>query len=353
MRHHVDGADHDGLDSALAEMADFHRREASGVVAQLVEHHNGIVGRRLSSSQEDPIPGRDLRQLITLYPLPPHCSCPGFSTAVSAVLRAKEAAKRRPAYIASLRQYLTQFCRGRETQQVSTINAQAIDEWFASRTESPSTMASNVGRLRSLFSFCKRRGWIRENPCDFIERITVERRHPRILTANECARLLQLADTRIRAWVVLGLFAGLRPLEASRLTWAHVRLSGDPCIVIDAAASKVRSRRVVRLRDPAPAWLSLDRQESGPIVSSHSTLRRARRSLATAAGITWDQDILRHTHASMRLAAGDSADTVSRDMGNSPRVLLSHYYEMIGPEEAAKFWRIVPHDAGYGREERK
>lgn len=44
----------------------------------------------------------------------------------------------------------------------------------------------------------------------------------------------------------------------------------------------------------------------------------------------------------MRLAAGDSADTVSRDMGNSPRVLLSHYYEMIGTEEAEKFWRLIP-----------
>lgn len=74
----------------------------------------------------------------------------------------------------------------------------------------------------------------------------------------------------------------------------------------------------------------------------HSTLRRRRRELCEAAGIVWHQDVLRHTYASMRIAAGDSVNQVADDMGNSPKMLLTHYRELVTKEEAQKFWGLRP-----------
>ena len=96
------------------------------------------------------------------------------------------------------------------------------------------------------------------------------------------------------------------------------------------------------MSDAAAAWLSLDLQTEGPACPCHSTLRRRRRDLCTATGIQWHQDVLRHTYASMRIAAGDSVNQVADDMGNSPKMLLTHYRELVPREDALKFWDLLP-----------
>lgn len=142
---------------------------------------------------------------------------------------------------------------------------------------------------------------------------------------------------------MLGLFAGLRPTEAERLDWSAIRLGGEhPCVVVDAAASKVRRRRIVPLMLAACVWLGLDIRASGPVVSSHSTMRRFRRSAVRASGVPWSADVLRHTHASMRIAAGDEPGRVAADLGNSVGILLTHYRELVTREDAAEFWALRP-----------
>lgn len=223
-----------------------------------------------------------------------------------------------------------------------------IAAWFASREEAPSTQAANLGRLSALFSYAKRRRWILVNPCDHVERVTVEQKPPRILTPDECRRILTAAGPALRPWLVLGLFVGLRPAEAERLEWTDIRLNGDTsCVVVAAAASKVRRRRVIPMMPTARAWLALDAATDGRVVSSHSTLRRARREASQKAGVPWSQDVLRHTHASMRIAAGADPFRLATEMGNSPRILLSHYVELATAGDAADFWGILPPQTGH------
>jgi hypothetical protein len=52
--------------------------------------------------------------------------------------------------------------------------------------------------------------------------------------------------------------------------------------------------------------------------------------------------VLRHTHASMRIAAGDTPDRVAADLGNSVSILLTHYRELVRREDAEEFWRLRP-----------
>ena len=363
----MSGAD-TSLDGDLAQLAAFRRCfQAHGVVAQLVERLNGIQEVRGSSplgstiqqvsaerAQQQPQPPNELPPFPVL---PIHhlgassdvshpaskTVVPSLGDAVRGVLSAKKASRHRPSYIASLRQYLTAFARGRECHPISDITPQHVEEWFAGRSEASTSHAANLGRLSALFSFAVRRGWIASNPCNRVEKVRIESTTPKILTPAQCRSLLNACGPAIRPWVVSCLFAGLRPSEAERLDWSAIRLTGsDPCLVVDAAASKVRRRRIVPLALIAVAWLALDARPSGPLVSSHSTMRRARREAVRVSGVPWSQDVLRHTHASMRLGVGHSPEQVAREMGNSPRILLTHYAELVQKADAVEFWNLRP-----------
>jgi len=57
----------------------------------------------------------------------------------------------------------------------------------------------------------------------------------------------------------------------------------------------------------------------------------------------WPQNGLRHSFASYRLAACHDAPRVASELGHtSPQMLYSTYRELVLPEEADRYWRLVP-----------
>ena len=330
----MSGAD-TSLDGGLARLAAFRCRTGSGVVAQLVEHHNGIP---LCAGYKD-----ELSPFGLSVSKPERIASQTLADAIADLLRAKEAARRRPAYIRSLRQYLALFSRGREQLLISSVSVSDLDTWFTSRGEAPATQASNVGRLSALFEFGVRRGWLLQNPCRRLERITVEPKPPRILTPAEAARLMEFAtisEPDALGWFSLCLFAGVRPNEADQIHWGSIR---DGTVTIDAAASKVRRRRIVHLMPAASAWLAFAQMVKARLPVPYGTRRRAVRRVRDAIGLdTWPQDILRHTAASYWLASVQDAGKVAHELGNSAGILLRHYRELVTKEDAARFWAIRP-----------
>ena len=162
-----------------------------------------------------------------------------------------------------------------------------------------------------------------------------------ILSVPECREFLtatrRLAPHAL-AFAVLGLFAGVRPEELGRVTWADVDLERG-FLEIGAAASKVRRRRLVPLSANCVAWLRLRRGDL-PLVKT--TWRYARDKVCAACGLAWHTDVLRHTAASMMLARDQDAAKVALVLGHSPAVLFTHYRELVRPEAAAEFWQIMP-----------
>jgi integrase len=256
------------------------------------------------------------------------------------LLAAKRIANRRPVYVTNLGHFLRHFAKGRESTPIHSVSVDDITAWLVG-IESSWSRATRASRLSTLFAFAVRRGWVSSNPLDRIERVSIERKVPKILTAAQLAKLLAVCTDRLKPWVILGAFVGLRPDEAARLRWESVRLS-ESVLVVDACTSKIRRRRIVHLDEAAVAWLSVYVKPAGPAATCHTTMRRDRRAAAMAAGLTWTADLLRHTHASMRLARGDSAEKVAADLGNSVSVLLTHYRELVSREDAAAFWALRP-----------
>jgi integrase len=164
-------------------------------------------------------------------------------------------------------------------------------------------------------------------------------RLPEILTVPQIQRLLDAAQSyaggSVLPYLVVSLFAGLRPTEARRLAWDRITdrilISGDIC--------KTGRARSVEIDDTLRAWLDACRGQSFCPANFENHLRRVR----SLAGIErWPQDVLRHSAISYYWRkTGSFGDTAKRH-GNSEAVIRKHYDGNATVEAAAAFWALRP-----------
>jgi integrase len=164
---------------------------------------------------------------------------------------------------------------------------------------------------------------------------------PGILTPEQAAALLnESVDGDLLAFHALGLFAGLRVAEITKLDWRNVDLTGG-FVEISAATSKTRSRRLVPIQPNLRAWLQPVAKASGPVVGGN--LRNRQEEARRRAGISdWPNNAMRHSFVSYRLAATGNAGQTALESGHDQAVLFAHYRELVRPKEAERFWKIMP-----------
>lgn len=315
------------------EWADLPPRERLEVVRTLREMNaSGVTLRALWEAWQ-------ARQIAVSTP------GPTLEQAIREVIQSKREANLRPSYIDGLEGYLNAFARGRERLPIAAIRGEDVVAWFRARGERTATRGSNIGRLSSLFSFAVRAGWRTDNPVDRVERARVDPKAPVILTVRQAAKVLVFARRKLPrglAWFALALMAGVRPEECDRLTWDALDLD-RATLRIDAAASKVRRRRIVHLLPAAVAWLRIARNGGAELPLPRITRRRYLRAVRDRLGFeAWPQDVLRHSCASYLLALWQDAGKVADELGNSAAILLRHYRELVHREDAERFWRLIP-----------
>lgn len=260
----------------------------------------------------------------------------GIAKCVDAVVAAKRAANRTPRYVKSLEYYLRQFATGREEKPLADFTAEDVEAWMQ-RYDSHYTRQTWLNRLSALFAFAVRRGYIAANPCDRLDRVTVDKKPPFILSPAQSQELLKVTPTVMRPYLVLGMFAGVRPEEIERLDWAQIDLEAGTAFV----DGKTRQRRLVKLEPVAVTELRKHPLRSGPVAPSSSTISRWRKQARRVLGLSsWPQDLLRHTAASYLLALHGDAGKVATMLGNSSGVLLNHYHEPVRNGDCGHFWAV-------------
>lgn len=257
-----------------------------------------------------------------------------ISQVTAELLASKATANLRPRYLTSLGQYLAQFARGREQTPLADFTVADVEGWL-NRYAEAYTRQTWLNRLSALFAFAVRRGIIAVNPCDRIERVRVDRNLPVIFSPAQVKTILAAVPTAGRAYFILAMFAGIRPEEIERLDWAQINLA-DKTVRVEG---KTRRRRLVPLEPEAAALLAGCPLQRGPVAPSHMTLRRMKRRLRLILGLPrWPQDVLRHTAASYLLARHQDAAKVALWLGNSEKVLLSHYHNPVSAADCVEFW---------------
>ena len=69
---------------------------------------------------------------------------------------------------------------------------------------------------------------------------------------------------------------------------------------------------------------------------------KIRLRVAAQAGITWKQNMLRHSFITYRLAEIQDVNRVALEAGNSPQMIFRHYRELATPEQARTWFSIAP-----------
>ena len=222
-----------------------------------------------------------------------------------------------------------------------------LEAWLDSIHVAGRTRNNYRATLCTLFSFARCRGYL---PRD--ERTEAEL----CMKASDCGgdigiytpAKLSVMLTGIEAkwipFVALGGLAGLRASEIHRLDWADIDLHGGH-IVIGKQKSKTGQRRIVAILPALRAWIETIVSKSGPVVPQYSgdaPLLRAFRQALEPLKLELVHNGLRHSFATYRLAAVQSADQVALEMGNSPRKLFQNYHERATKTQAEKWFSVMP-----------
>lgn len=264
-------------------------------------------------------------------------------------LRTKNA---RPRYIENCTGFAARFARGREQQPVSQIGLPEIKAWLAAGDGENGpytgwTYNTYRDRLRSFYSHCATHNLVSESPIDGkkLPKQQIDFVHPSCFTPAQVRQALQWIvtnDTDLLAWFVLATFQGTRPEELDRLSWEQIDLDRG-LMRVEASQAKDRRPRLNHLHPTCVAWLRVAREHNSPL--GWDTYARLRRMtpLRVALGFTeWPHDICRHTFGSYYTELFHDVAKTSLEMGNSPKIVLRNYRELVTPEACAEFWALTP-----------
>jgi integrase len=248
------------------------------------------------------------------------------------------------AYLSDLKLRLTRFCRDFGHRPIASVTVEEIDNWLRALPGSPKSRANYRANIGVLFSYATKRRMLDFNPILHTARPKLPDNPPEIFAVNELRALLETAHQHlpdVLPMLAIGAFAGLRDAEIKRLDWSEVDLARGH-IEVKAAKAKSARRRIVPIQPNLAAWLRPYSGMTGALVplGARGKLDRVRK----AAGLArWPQNGLRHSFASYRLAACHDAPRVAAELGHtSPQMLYSSYRELVLPEEAERYWKLVP-----------
>lgn len=254
-------------------------------------------------------------------------------------LEAKRAKGLRPESLRLLETTMDQFKVGRENSKASDVSTEDVTAFLSERSWGPWRRRGVIIDLGNMFNWGIRAGLLIRNPVAPIERPTIEHKTPRVLSVEDCKRLLKLCRNehpKLLAWLVISLFAGLRAAEVERLTWGDVKESH---IALASHQTKGRARRLVKIRPVLEGWLTLCRKSDGSVCPGD---HHKRANALRAEFGNWPKNVLRHSFISYALGVGEPIKDVAMESGNSEEIIFRHYREIVTQEQAKEFLGLTP-----------
>ena len=242
-------------------------------------------------------------------------------------------------------------------KRVTEITAELIKDYLnKTKTKSGTyftnqTKRNRLTKIKQFFNYCgeKPREWVKENPCDVIT-ITTEIKEVEILTNAQAIALLEAAMKEKKEfremmvpYLVLGLFAGLRPEEAQKMQWQWIEPqneNGVAQVKVPAEISKISESRYAELSEAGWSLLHPYMKQSGPVGWSRRAFRRIREKTGLV-GMAWVADCIRHTYASNWLAVHKERSHLAEIMGNSPAIIRKYYKRAIPINDAETYFKIT------------
>ena len=267
-----------------------------------------------------------------------------IEAAIAELLAAKQGEQASADYLTDLKGRLGKLAAAFPNYPVASIVKGDVQRWLNGMKAAQQTKKNFRRVAITLFGYCEVMGYIAtgDNPAKQTDAVRVKQDSVAIYSPKEIHALLAAAPATLVPALAIAAFAGVRTAEIMRLTWGHIDLAAGQ-IRLTPEITKTASRRVVPIQPNLAAWLTPYAQKAGRIWAKREWLfADALRKAAAAASVELKDNALRHSYASYRLAATQSAAQVSLEMGNSPQVVLKHYHELTKPGEAAAWFAVAP-----------
>ncbi len=238
-------------------------------------------------------------------------------------------------------------CPGLARRRVRAISAQECAQYIEQAFDTPRQRQKARLILSGVFGTAVKRGWCDANPVARVEAPRVVEQQVPILSPQEIERITTTAETyqggSCAAAVGMMLYAGIRPHEVARLTWAQVDLR-ERAIYILPQHSKTGGARRVTIHKPLMKILRRYKESTHEKKICPANWLQHWRELRRVAGWDspdhpWPQDVLRHTFASYHLSHFRSYAELQVEIGHRDATLLrTRYLCMNGVHASAQFW---------------
>ena len=224
---------------------------------------------------------------------------------------------------------------------VAEITPKLLSEWLHSFGR-PAYALGLIRTLRPAFSYAVRQGMLPESPFSKLEPIrTTARTGIDIFTPEEARQLMETAPADCKAAYALLLFAGIRPVELTRLKWGSVR---EGFIHLTPDVTKTAQVRNVEIEANLAAWLKSTGEHKPEEHICPSNWKRKNQATRRDAGLANRQDVARHSYATYHLAKYRDKGALEENMGHTTgsAMLFRHYRAAATPAQAEEYWSILP-----------
>ena len=244
---------------------------------------------------------------------------------------------------------------------MSTITADQLKAAIAPAGTPPTSALCHLRTARAFWRWSAQKRWCDANVIDGVQLQKTGRANSAeisVLSPAEAETLLRTAEKHFPQSVAsyaIQLFAGVRAEELVRLKADHVSVEG---VELPAGVTKKGRRRYISASATLSAWLEAHPFQPCP------NWRRVDRAVRHLAGWDlapepllvpqdmidkrkrrpWPQNVLRHSHASYAVAAGEALERLLFEFGHSASttVLREHYLGRSSKRDALKFFALRP-----------
>jgi integrase len=265
--------------------------------------------------------------------------------AVEKFREAKEAEGMSAAYLKDIRGLLGDFASDFQCP-LSSIQPEDLREYLNKKRVGLVSKENRRRMLVVLFNFAKSQGWLRKNEetaADALGTYKIKQRQVEIYTPTEISRLLNAAEREqpdFVPYLALIAFGGVRREELHKgLSWDAINFDRGT-ITVPASIAKTGRKRKIVMAENIMQWLAPYRMKSGSIFDIDPRKRIAK--VVKASGVNWKQNALRHSFGSYRMEQTKNEGQVALEMGNSPKVVKDHYFEIVDEQAAHEYWSIKP-----------
>ena len=243
---------------------------------------------------------------------------------------------------------------------IPEIRGDDVESFLKSRELKGKSWNNTRADLSAFFTWCAKppRKWITSNPVEEVNPMKIARGLPEIITVKQAADLMAFLETYQGAgktpkspgflvpYFSLALFAGVRPAINEGELVRIGQITDNTRIVdlktgvirITPEIAKTKDVRQISIQPNLVKWLQRYPLKDYPILpaNAYDEVTEVRKKF------TLGHDVLRHTFISMHVCQFRSMADTALQAGNSESMIKKHYLNLVAPDDAKKFWAIVP-----------